>query len=122
MVWPATTSAPMSAAGGRGPSSVSTAASSCGARSAWRSAESCKGMRGGAGGGWRGAQGLLPDSHTSRPFSQAPPRVREGQVLSALPPRVSAPEWLGDLFRIGEVLLGSEPGAGKQWWVGADYW
>lgn len=57
---------------------------------------------------------------TSHPLSQAPPGVCEGQVLSAVPPRVSTPEWLSDLRRIGELLVSSELGGGKQGWVGAD--
>lgn len=50
---------------------------------------------------------------------QAPPGVREGQVLSAVPPRVSAPEWLRHLLWLGEVLVGSELGGGKQGHVGS---
>ena len=49
---------------------------------------------------------------------QVPPGVREGQVLSAVPPRVSSPEWLSDLLWLGEVLVGSELSGGKRrgWW------
>lgn len=49
---------------------------------------------------------------------QASPGVREGQVLSAVPPRVSSPEWLSDLLWLGEVLVGSELSGGKQGRVG----
>lgn len=66
------------------------------------------------GGSWRGTWEILPDLLTSRPLSQAPPGICEGQVLSAVPPRMSAPEWLSDLLWIGEVLVGSELGEGKQ--------
>lgn len=49
---------------------------------------------------------------------QASPGVREGQVLSAVPPRVPSPEWLSDLLWLGEVLVGSELSGGKQGRVG----
>lgn len=54
MAWPATRCVPTGTAGVRGPPSASTAASFFGARSAWRSAEFCRGMRGGAGQGEAG--------------------------------------------------------------------
>ena len=76
-------------------------------------------MRGRGGGGRAGGCTGAP----SRPFHwpsspQASPGVREGQVLSAVPPRVSAPEWLSDLLWLGEVLVRSELGGGKQRRVG----
>lgn len=63
----------MGTAGVRGPPSASTAANSFGARSAWRNAEYCRGMRGGAGGRpGRGHRG----SFQTPPPSSATPSIR----------------------------------------------
>lgn len=106
---------PVGTAGGQGPPSVSTAVSSSGARSVWRSAEYGRGTNCRGVGGLRGTRGTLPHPNPllHPPLSQAPQGVCEGQALSAMPPRVSASKQLGDLLWIGEVLVCSGLGEGR---------
>lgn len=68
--WPATRCVPRATAGDQALPSVSAAAISCGARSAWRSAASCRGKRG-CGGAAEGMQGY-PRPLTTIPSFRLP--------------------------------------------------